>query len=285
MEKKVEILENFKRAITSTIKSIIGDQHIEVMFGGDAIKKNEKTINLPSLKNIDSKVDYIKTRALADSEALRLKCSDANIYNSFEPQGNISKLLYAVAEKIRYEKIGSSYFKGIKQNINFFYENKNKQKIEFKNKDYQFVDAFEYYLRSNIFKFNKNKEIENKYKIYKKKLDTKLKNNLKALNNSLSDQKKFNALISKLISQMKIDENINSDKNEDDQKNDNNLENKTEDQNNQSSKDNENNKMSIDANLPDIDQLSAESDKEIDENEESLNSTENQKKGNKNFGN
>jgi len=284
MEKKAEVLENFKKAITSTIKSIIGDQHIEVMFGGDVAKKNKKTINLPSLKNIDSKVDYIKTRALADSEALRLKFSDPNIYNSFEPQGNISKLLYAVAEKIRYENIGSSYFKGINENINFFYENKNKQKIEYKNKDYEFVDAFEYYLRSNIFKFNKNKEIENKYKVYKKKIDIKLKNKLEALNDSLFDQKKFNALISKLISQMKIDKNIDSDKNEVDQKNENNLENKTKDQNSQSSKDNENNEMSIYASLPDIDQLSAESDNEIDENEESLNSPKNQKKRNKNFG-
>jgi len=277
MEKKTEILENFKKAITSTIKSIIGDQHIEVMFGGNAVK-NKKTINLPSLKNIDSKVDYIKTRALADSEAFRLKCSDTNIYNAFEPQGNIAKLLYAVAEKIRYEKIGSSYFKGIKENINFFYENKDKQKIEYKNKDYEFVDAFEYYLRSNIFKFNKNKGIESKYKIYKKKLDTKLKNKLETLNNSLSDQKKFNALISKLISQMKINENIDSDEDKDDQKDNNNLENKTEDQNKQSSKDSENNEMSINANLPDIDQLSAESEIEVDENEVSFDPTDNQKK-------
>ena len=286
MEKKVEIIENFKRAITSTIKSIIGDQDIEVVFGQEATKNNKKTINLPSLENINSKIDYIKTRGLADSETLRLKCSDPSIYNSFEPQGNISKLLYAVAEKIRYEKIGSSYFKGIKENINFFYENKNKQKIEYKNKDYEFVDAFEYYLRSNIFKFNKNKEIENKYKIYKKKLDTKLKNKLEALNNSLSNQKEFNALISKLISQMKIDKNIDSDKNEDNQKNENNLENKTKDQNNQNSKDSENNEISIDANLLDIDQLSAESDNkvEVDENEESFNSPKNQKKRNKNFG-
>ena len=286
MEKKVEIIENFKRAITSTIKSIIGDQDIEVVFGQKATKNNKKTINLPSLENINSKIDYIKTRGLADSETLRLKCSDPSIYNSFEPQGNISKLLYAVAEKIRYEKIGSSYFKGIKENINFFYENKNKQKIEYKNKDYEFVDAFEYYLRNNISEFNKNKEIENKYKIYKKKLDTKLKNKLEALNNSLSNQKEFNALISKLISQMKIDKNIDSDKNEDNQKNENNLENKTKDQNYQSSKDSKNNEISIDANLPDIDQLSAESDNgvEVDENEESFNSPKNQKKINKNFG-
>ena len=110
MGKKIENLENFKKAITSTIKSIIGDQNIDVVFGNETKKKNINTVNLPSIQNIDNKIDYIKTRALADSEALKLRCSDINVYNSFEPQGNISKLLYAVAEKIRYENIGSSYF-------------------------------------------------------------------------------------------------------------------------------------------------------------------------------
>ena len=42
MEKKTEIIENFKRAITSTIKSIIGDQHIEVRFDNEVNKKIKK---------------------------------------------------------------------------------------------------------------------------------------------------------------------------------------------------------------------------------------------------
>ena len=132
MEKKTEIIENFKKAITSTIKSIIGDQHIEVIFNNEVNKKNKKTINLPSIEGVNNKIDYIKTRALADSEALRIKCSDINIYNYFEPRGNTSKLLYAVAEKIRYEKIGSSYFKGIKENLNYFYKIKSKKKLKIK---------------------------------------------------------------------------------------------------------------------------------------------------------
>ena len=39
MEKKIENLENFKKAITSTIKSIIGDQNIDVTFGNEVTKK------------------------------------------------------------------------------------------------------------------------------------------------------------------------------------------------------------------------------------------------------
>ena len=100
MEKKIENLENFKKAITSTIKSIIGDQNIDVVFGNAVTKKNINTIKLPNVQSTNNKIDYIKTRAIADSEALKLRCSDKNIYNSFEPKGNISKLLYAVAEKM-----------------------------------------------------------------------------------------------------------------------------------------------------------------------------------------
>ena len=286
MEKKSEIIENFKKAIISTVKSIIGDQDIEVIFGNELNKKNNKTINLPNIKNINNTNDYVKTRAIADSEALKFKCSNLNIYNDFEPQGNMSKLLYSVAEKIRYENIGSSYFKGIKKNLNYLYEIKSKTKTDYKNKDYEFLDAFEYYLRSNVLKSNKNKESDNKYKVHKKKLDSKLKDKLDLLNNSLSDQKKFNSLISKIISQFKIDESTESEQSEDNQKNNENLENQAKDENNQISKDSENNEMSIDASLPDIDQLSSEIDKEAEvaEDEGSLSAPHNRKKINRNFG-
>ena len=39
MEKKTESLESFKKAITSTVKSIIGDQNIDVVFGSEVKKK------------------------------------------------------------------------------------------------------------------------------------------------------------------------------------------------------------------------------------------------------
>jgi len=286
MEKKLENLENFKKAITSTIKSIVGDQNIDVIFGNENSKKNINIINLPVAQSIDNKINYIKTRALADSEALKLRCSDKNLYNSFEPKGNISKLLYAVAEKIRYEKIGSSYFKGIKENLNQYYKAKNNQKKDYENNDYEFVDAFENYLRNEIFKLSSNKEIENKYKKYKIKLEGKLKNKLELLNSSIFDQKKFNSTISKIISQMQIDKNAESKKKGDNKKNEDNLENKSNEQNEQNSKDTENNDMSINANLPDLEKLSSEIDSEIetDEEDKSVNSLKGNKEKNKNFG-
>ena len=287
MEKKIENLENFKKAITSTIKSIIGDQNIDVVFGNAVTKKNINTIKLPNVQSTNNKIDYIKTRAIADSEALKLRCSDKNIYNSFEPKGNISKLLYAVAEKIRCENIGSSYFSGIKLNLNQYYKIKAKQKIDYKNNDYEFIDAFENYLRGKFFKLRNDSEIENKYKKYKKKLDSKLRNQLDSLNRSILDQKKFNSLISKIISQMQIDQNIDSQKKDTDNKNEDNLENKSNEQNKQDSKNSENKEISIDTNLADVDQLSNEAKNEVgadDEEGKSLNSPQNKEEKSKNFG-
>jgi len=280
MGKKIENLENFKIAITSTIKSIIGKQNIDVIFGNETKEKNINFIRLPVIQSIDDKIDYTKVRALADSEALKLRCSDKKIYNSFEPQGNISKLLYAVAEKIRYENIGSSYFKGIRENLNQYYRNKSKQKNDYKNNDYEFVDAFENYLRNKIFKLNNDKETERKYKKHKKKLDAKLKNQLDSLGDSIFEQKKFNSLISTIISKMQIDENIESERKDNDQENESNLENKSNEQNEQTAKDSDNSKMSIDANLSDLDQLSSEVENEIGDDEEE-NKSLNSPKGNK----
>jgi cobaltochelatase CobT len=286
MEKKAENLENFKKAITSTIKSITGDQNINVTFGNSISNKNINIVNLPNIQSVNNKIDYTKTRALADTEALKLRCSDINVYNSYEPEGNIAKLLYAVAEKIRYEKIGSSYFKGIGENLNRYYKVKNKQKNDYKNNDYEFVDAFENYLRNQIFKLNNDKETENKYKKYKKKLDSELKNKLDSLSNSIFDQKKFNLLISKIISQIQIDENINSEKNED-QKNEDNLENKSNEKNEKDSQEDSNNSDNVDNNFQDLDQSSSEIKGDIeadDEKDQSLNSPKANREKSKNFG-
>tara|TARA_B110000444_G_scaffold260619_1_gene308317 strand:- start:105 stop:1901 length:1797 start_codon:yes stop_codon:yes gene_type:complete len=284
MEKNIEILENFKKAITSTIKSIAGNQNIDVNFGDVENKTKNKTITLPLIKNIN-KNDFIKTRAIADSAALKLRCSDEKIFKTYEPGGNISKILYKIAEKIRYENIGSSYFKGVKENLDQFYKIKSSQNIDYKNSDLEFIDAFEFYLRDNFAKTNEEK-IKNKYKKYKKKLDLKLKNKFDQLHRFVLDQKKFNALMSNIISQLRIDQNKKQQNKKEDQKDQNNLENKTNDQNNEESKKKEDNELSKDAGLSSLDQLAQETGSSLEEGGEDVteNSLSNQRKNDKNFG-
>ena len=93
MEKKEEFLEKFKTAIASTAKSISSIEDVEVVFGNQNLDKNKLTIRLPEL---DSVVNYTKTRALADSEALKIRYSNEKILKTYEPTGDVSKKLYSI---------------------------------------------------------------------------------------------------------------------------------------------------------------------------------------------
>ena len=118
MQKKETHLEVFKNALTSTVKSISEKKNCEITFGKPTSKVNNKNeINLPEIHKLEDIKDYSIFRAIADSEALRLKYSNSDIYDKYKPGGEISQKLYKIAEKIRYEKIGCEVFTGIKKNL------------------------------------------------------------------------------------------------------------------------------------------------------------------------
>ena len=260
MKKDENFLENFKTAIISTVKTISETENIDVSFGQKKLDKNKLVINLPELENINNKINYTKARALADSEALKIRYSNQKVLKTYEPKGSISKKLYSIAEKIRYEKIGSMKFKGVKKNINKNY-NERLKKLDLNKSEDKFSEAFENYLRVNILDLKNDSLFEKELKTIKKKIDAKLKGKLSSLNNSFQDQPKFNNLVSDLISKMNIDENsndkeTNQENNEEKAANDKPNENK----NKTAEKQEKKQEMSIDAGAPDMENYANESD-------------------------
>ena len=79
MKKEEDFLEDFKLALISTIKSISQQKDCEIKFGTPD-KITDKNISLPEIKRLESLSDIINVRAIADSEALRLKYSDKEIF-------------------------------------------------------------------------------------------------------------------------------------------------------------------------------------------------------------
>ena len=207
MEKKSEILENFKTAIGSTVKSLSNSENVEVSFGNQNFESKKNSIKLPEVEQVNNKINYNQIRALADSKSLRLRFSDNKTFKSFEPDGNISKKLYKIAEKIRYEKLGSDQFKGVKNNIEKYYQERVNT-LDLKNSEDKIVESFENYLRVKFFDSKNNKEIEKKLKTHKKDLNEKFKGKIKELSNLTHDQAQYNSLISNLISNMNLDENF-----------------------------------------------------------------------------
>ena len=263
MEKKSEILENFKTAIGSTVKSLSNSENVEVSFGNQNFESKKNSIKLPEVEQVNNKINYNQIRALADSKSLRLRFSDNKTFKSFEPDGNISKKLYKIAEKIRYEKLGSDQFKGVKNNIEKYYQERVKT-LDLKNSEDKIVESFENYLRVKFFDSKNNKEIEKKLKTHKKDLNERFKGKIKELSNLTHDQAQYNSLISDLISNMNLDENFeeeekNEEKEDENKKNSTNKEQKTKE------KEQEQQEMSIDSGIPDLEHQASESDKDFEE--------------------
>jgi len=201
MDEQELLKERFKSAVTSAVKAISENFDLEIKFGNNTDSK-ENSLNLPEIVNLKKLQDVINIRAFADSEALKIKYTNKKIYNENEPDGAMSKSLYAIAEKIRYEKIGSDRLKGIKNNLTQCYENKfrNKKISEIKTEgDVPITEAFELYLRSHFFKITQNQVTKKVLSYWKDLFDKNLKHKLKELDSCIDKQKEFNELMANLI--------------------------------------------------------------------------------------
>ena len=265
MEKKNQILDNFKTAISSTVKSISNSEDVEVLFGSKNSKSEKNSIRLPELEEINNKINFDQVRAIADSESLRLRFSDKKTLKLYEPKGSISKKLYKIAEKIRCEKIGSDYFSGIKNNIEKFYQERVNS-LDLKSSEDKIIESFENYLRINFFNSKNNRDLEKKLKTFKKDLDQKFSDKIRELNDLTRDQADFNKLISNLIADMSLDENLEEEekKDEDNSKDDKNQDPKNQEQKAEKQKE-EDREMSIESGVPDLENEASESDQQGEE--------------------
>ncbi len=285
MENKKAKLEDFKVAITSTVRSLSNSQKLDVSFGSQISTSNKNSLKLPDLDFVNKKVNYEEIRAIADSKSLRIRFSDIKTLKKFEPEGNISKKLYNIAEKIRCEKIGTNYFTGIKKNIETYYY-KRISGLDFKNSENRILETFENYLRVKFLDFKNEDQIDKKFKTFKKDLNEQFKDKITELKDFTLNQEKFNSLISQLISKMSLDENIEKEQKQDDEKKDEDKQSKPQD-NDQKTKEKENKheEMSIDAGLPDLENEAKENDKIEEEFEiDDSSRPELNKRKNKSFG-
>ena len=285
MESKKEKLEDFKTAITSTIRSISSSQKIEVSFGNQNLKTEKNLIKLPDLEKVNNRINFEKIRAIADSESLIFRFSNKETFKKYQPEGNISKKLYEISEKIRCEKIGINYFKGIKNNIENFYQRRLSE-LDLKNSQDKMIESFENYLRVKFLDFKTDIEVDKKLKSFKKDLNDKLKNKINELKDLTLDQEKYNSLISQLISKMDLDEKFDNEEKRDEENNNDDKQPKTQDQKQETKeKDEKQEEMSIDSGVPDLENEAKESDKVEEELEiEDSSRPDLKKRGKNNFG-
>jgi len=241
--------ENFKIAISSTIKALAKKQDLNILFSDTPIKE-KNTINLPRI-SFESLNEYQNIRALADSEALKIKYSNQELSRKFEPRGIVAKNIYKSAEKIRYEKLGSENFEGIKLNFKNYYQKKFKEQ----NDDmYNSIEkAFDIILGNRLLNLDLNIDEKKSLQKWNKIIDEQIKDKIDLLKQNISNQEKFSNILNSIIQDLKLEEKLSP--NENDNDNEQKDENKLKDQNNNEvNQDKSSNKQdfNIESVIPDV---------------------------------
>ena len=252
MNKEDNLKEKFKQALISTIKVISDEYRVET-----ELKKNlsSKNYNFFELDNLSSKQDYIKLRAETDSEALKRKFSNKEIYKKNLPKNSSCRSLYDITEKIRYELLGTKMLKGISKNLKENYNHKIviKRKDQLKTReDVSISEAFELYMLKNFFDIKLIPLSEKILSFWENDFKTSLDKHLNYLNKNLENQEIYNSKFSQLLQEMEIFKSENYDeeenqKNEDEQDNNLNRDAENESQGDQEKSQQEQDQNGIDA--------------------------------------
>ena len=203
MNKEDNFKEKFKQALISTIKVISDDYKPNI----DKKNASSKNLNFFELDNLSSRHDFIRLRAEADSEALKKKFSNKEIYQKNLPSNSSYRSLYDISEKIRYELLGSKMLKGISKNFNENYNNKLslKRKDQLKTKDdVNVVEAFELYMLKKFLNIKLNTISSKILSFWEKEFNSSLNNHIKFLNKNIENQEAYNSKFSEILEQMGI---------------------------------------------------------------------------------
>ena len=254
MKKDQNIKEKFKQALISTIKVISDDFKVDPKIKKDS---NSNNFDFIEVENLENKQNYIKLRAEADSEALKIKFSDKETYNKNIPKNTASKKLYDISEKMRYEILGSNMLKGVsknlKNNYNYYLSIKRKDQLKTK-EDVSISEAFELYMLKNFFDIKLNSLSESILKFWEKDFDSSFSKHINYLKKNIENQKNYNSKFSEILERMDI---LTSEKNEDDKQNEENNnqqeENPNKDASDKSEENQENNDVTEDQNGIDMD--------------------------------
>ena len=256
--KETNLKEKFRQALASTIRVISDDLRINKK---EEKNKSSNKFDFFELDNLNSKNDFIKARAEADSKALKKKFSNDKIYKKNLPNNSNCKSLYSIAEKTRYEILGSKMLMGIKKN---FEQNYNqiiniKRKDQLKNKeDVSVTEAFELYMLKNFHNIKLNSLTTKMLSFWEKDFNQSIDKHINYLKDNIEDQNTYNARFSKILQEMDIFQTENDDQTEN--------ENQDDGQNNPSNDENESqNDDKKDQNKEEETEASLDSDYDIDE--------------------
>jgi len=256
--KSDSLKEKLKQALTSTARVISDDLNLKDNLDQN---KSSKKFDFFNLEDLNTKNDFIKARAESDSLALKKKFSNNEIYSKNLPNNSSYNSLYSIAEKIRYEVLGSRMLKGVGKNLKKNYDQiiSLKRKDQLKTKeDVPVIEAFELYMLKKFHNIKLNKLTSSMLNYWEKDFNQFIERHINFLKENLESQNEYSSKFSEILQEMDIFQNEDNEETKE--------ENQDDGQNNPSNDDEQNDSDDKkDQNKEEEIEASLDSDYDIDE--------------------
>ncbi|MDB9761851.1 cobaltochelatase subunit CobT [Alphaproteobacteria bacterium] len=276
MSDKKDLINDFKKAISSTLRAISEKKDIDISFGVDtAIESNSVTLPLPSIKLED--LEKKEIRGIADSIALKFKYHDKKTHASLKPSSKIAKNIFDSIEDARYESLGIIEYNGIKTNLDKNMESKykNNQVNKLLNRnEVSIEDAAKLIIQEKLTDKILSKDLLDITNTWRKDLEPIIIKSIEELKHNIFKQKEFSNIslkLSKELQSIQSEADIEQDNQDDSQDNIDNQDDEQE-QNNEEENQNPSEQESESEENLSAEQEDTETDIIDDENSESKNS-------------
>ena len=202
MNDKNNIINIFKKSISSTVRAISENSDLEISYGSISKKKTENKIILPipSLKFPESEKNEI--RGKADIIALKIRYHDDKLHKIKSPKSPNGKKIFDSIENARFQSIGIKKFPGISKNISNSIESKYELKNIDSKKDVAIEDAIQLIIQEYFTEKKLSKKLNQITNIWRNDIEPIIKERITILKENLDKQKNFSDLALLLAQQL-----------------------------------------------------------------------------------
>ncbi|KAB1088383.1 cobaltochelatase subunit CobT [Neorhizobium galegae] len=206
--------EPLRRAISGCVRSIAGNNEVEVTFANERPGLAGERIRLPEISKRPTAHELAVTRGLGDSMALRIACHDTNVHASMSPQGADARVVFDAVEQARVESIGALRMAGMASNLSSMHAEKylkaNFSGVE-RQEDAPIGEAVAMLVREKLTGIKPPASAGKVLDLWRPFIEDKAAGDLDNLGNVIEDQQAFAKLVRHMLTSMQMAEEFADD--------------------------------------------------------------------------
>ena len=211
-------LEDFKRAVSSTVRAMANDGEIDISFG-TAPSPAPGQLRLPMVYT-DMSIDEIsELRGKGDSFSLHKRFHNNSLHNKYMPKGEIAQQVFNAVEDARVEAIGSNEMKGVAKNLKAhvekYYTDHSIENVDTLDKA-PLGDVLKLLVRERLTNEKPPKSVRKAVNKLRFEIEEKAGDHLDELVKNVNDQDQFSMLSRKVIADLDLAREYDADQEPDD---------------------------------------------------------------------